>query len=182
MAAGLGAESLAAKFKQGGALGTYRDKWLLLSAADVEAEDRLAKKFGIPLIRAILGSEALNMADILGSWFRNGRSKVNTALSGKGHEVQGSLVFKAGKMERFGDTTRYIAFGSRPERSVEGGYITKRSPSALHFLHEQLWEQRERRGPHFSPDCCALARLHAGCRKHGEAARDLFCGRRRQWA
>ena len=98
MAAGLGAESLAAKFKQGGALGTYRDKWLLLSAADVEAEDRLAKKFGIPLIRAILGSEALNMADILGSWFRNGRSKVNTALSGKGHEVQGSLVFKAGKM------------------------------------------------------------------------------------
>ena len=130
MAAGLGAESLAAKFKQGGALGTYRDKWLLLSAADVEAEDRLAKKFGIPLIRAILGSEALNMADILGSWFRNGRSKVNTALSGKGHEVEGSLVFKAGKMERFGDTTRYIAFGSRPERSVEGEYITKRPPSA----------------------------------------------------
>ena len=129
MAAGLGAESLAAKFKQGGALGTYRDKWLLLSAADVEAEDRLAKKFGIPLIRAILG-EALNMADILGSWFRNGRSKVNTALPGKGHEVQGSLVFKAGKMERFGDTTRYIAFGSRPERSVEGEYITKRPPSA----------------------------------------------------
>ena len=130
MAAGLGAESLAAKFKQGGALGIYRDKWLLLSAADVEAEDRLAKKFGIPLIRAILGSEALNMADILGSWFRNGRSKVNTALSGKGHEVEGSLVFKAGKMERFGDTTRYIAFGSRPERSVEGEYITKRPPSA----------------------------------------------------
>ena len=130
MAAGLGAESLAAKFKQGGALGTYRDKWLLLSAADVEAEDRLAKKFGIPLIRAILGSEALNMADILGSWFHNGRSKVNTALPGKGHEVQGSLVFKAGKMERFGDTTRYIAFGSRPERSVEGEYITKRPLSA----------------------------------------------------
>jgi len=129
MAAGLGAESLAAKFKQGGALGTYRDKWLLLSAANVEAEDQLAKKFGIPLIRAILG-EALNMADILGSWFRNGRSKVNTALSGKGHEVEGVLVFKAGKMERFGSTTRYIAFGSRPERSVEGEYITERPPSA----------------------------------------------------
>ena len=24
--------------------------------------------------------------------------------------------------------------------------------------------------------------LHAGCRKHGGAARDLSCGRRRQWA
>ena len=30
MAAGLGAESLAAKFKQGGALGTYRGKWRAL--------------------------------------------------------------------------------------------------------------------------------------------------------
>ena len=30
--------------------------------------------------------------------------------------------------------------------------------------------------------CSALAPLHAGCRKHGEAARDFFCGRRRQWA
>ena len=28
--------------------------------------------------------------------------------------------------------------------------------------------------------CSALAPLHAGCHKHGEAARDLFCGRRRQ--
>ena len=114
----------------------------------MEAEDRLAKKFGIPLIRAILGSEALNMADILGSWFHNGRSKVNTVLPGKGHEVQGSLVFKAGKMERFGDTTRYIAFGSRPERSVEGKYVTKRPPlrrrrlllllHRLGLLHDQL--------------------------------------------
>ena len=79
----MGAKSLAAKSKQGGALRTYRGKWLLLSAANVEAEDRLAKYYGIPLIRAILGSEALNMADILGSWFRNGRSKANTALPGK---------------------------------------------------------------------------------------------------
>jgi len=45
MAAGLGAESLAAKFKQGGALGSYRGKWLLLSAANVKAEVRLAKKY-----------------------------------------------------------------------------------------------------------------------------------------
>ena len=30
--------------------------------------------------------------------------------------------------------------------------------------------------------CSALAPLHAGCRKHGEAARNLFCGRQCQWA
>ena len=35
---------------------------------------------------------------------------------------------------------------------------------------------------HHHNGCSALAPLHAGYRKHGEAARDLFCGRRRQWA
>ena len=99
MALGLGAESLAAKFKESGGLETYRGKWLLLSAANAETEDRLAKKHGIPLIRAILGNDALDMAEIVGSWFQNYRSKVNMALSGKGHEVQGVLVFKAGKTE-----------------------------------------------------------------------------------
>ena len=44
MALRLGVKSLAAKFKEGGALGTYRGKWLLLSAASAEAEDRLVKK------------------------------------------------------------------------------------------------------------------------------------------
>ena len=38
MAAGLGAESLAAKFKQGGALGTYRGKWLPAEAADTATD------------------------------------------------------------------------------------------------------------------------------------------------
>ena len=33
---------------------------------------------------------------------------------------------------------------------------------------------------HHYNGCSALAPLHAGCHKHGEAARDLFCGRRRQ--
>ena len=35
---------------------------------------------------------------------------------------------------------------------------------------------------HHHNGCSALAPLHAGCRKPGEAVRDLFCGRRRQWA
>ena len=130
MALGLGAESLAAKFKESGGLETYRGKWLLLSAANAETEDRLAKKHGIPLIRAILGNDALDMAEIVGSWFQNYRSKVNMALSGKGHEVQGVLVFKAGKTERFGDSTRYIAFGTRPTKTVQEEYVTKRSSSS----------------------------------------------------
>ena len=60
MAAGLGAESLAAKFKQGGALGTYRAKWLLVEAADTATEGGLAKNHGILLLRAIVG-EPLHM-------------------------------------------------------------------------------------------------------------------------
>ena len=60
MAAGLGAESLAAKFKQGGALGTYRVKWLLVE--DVLAEGGLAKNHWVLLLRAIVG-EPLHMDD-----------------------------------------------------------------------------------------------------------------------
>ena len=36
------------------------------------------------------------------------------------------------------------------------------------------WAKRGNEG------CSALVPLHAGCSKHGEAARDFFCGRRRQ--
>ena len=32
---------------------------------------------------------------------------------------------------------------------------------------------------HHHNGCSALAPLHAGCRKHGEVVRDLFCGQRR---
>ena len=35
---------------------------------------------------------------------------------------------------------------------------------------------------HHHNGCSALVPLHAGCRKHEEAARDLLCGRLRQWA
>ena len=38
------------------------------------------------------------------------------------------------------------------------------------------WAKRGNEG------CSALIPLHTGCSKHGEAARDFFCGRRRQWA
>ena len=58
MAAGLGAESLAAKFMQGGALGTYRGKWLLVEAADTATEDGLAKNHGILLPPGYLGQAA----------------------------------------------------------------------------------------------------------------------------
>ena len=33
---------------------------------------------------------------------------------------------------------------------------------------------------HHHNGCSVLVPLHAGCRKHGEAVRDLFCGRRHQ--
>ena len=62
MAAGLGAESLAAKFKQGGALGTYRVKWLLVKAANTATEGGPAKNHGTLLLRAIVG-EPLHMDD-----------------------------------------------------------------------------------------------------------------------
>ena len=60
MAAGLGAGSLAAKFKQGGALGTYRAKWLLVEDANTAREGGPAKNHGILLLRAIVG-EPLHM-------------------------------------------------------------------------------------------------------------------------
>ena len=65
MAAGLGAESLAARFKAGDGLEGYLGRWLLLEAAggDVEAEDNLATSCQIPLIRIVVG-EKLNMEDI----------------------------------------------------------------------------------------------------------------------
>jgi hypothetical protein len=62
-------------------------------------------------------------------------------------------------------------------------------------LRRSLWlkagsvrqRRRAKTGPTAAPlyhhnGCSAPTPLHAGCHKHGEAARDLFCGRRRQWA
>ena len=65
MAAGLGAESLAAKFKAGEGLEGYFGRWLLLEVAggDVEAGDNLATSRQVPLIRIVVG-EKLNMEDI----------------------------------------------------------------------------------------------------------------------
>ena len=70
MAAGLGTESLAARFKAGDGLKGYLGRWLLLEAAggDVEAEDNPATSRQIPLIRIVVG-EKLNMEDIGTSWY-----------------------------------------------------------------------------------------------------------------
>ena len=62
MAAGLGAESLAAKFRAGDGLKGYLGRWLLLEAAggDVEAGESMATSRQTPLIRTTVG-EKLNM-------------------------------------------------------------------------------------------------------------------------
>ena len=60
MAAGLGAESLAAKFRLGESPDRHYGTWLLLEAADTATEGRLAKNYGVFLLRATAG-EALHM-------------------------------------------------------------------------------------------------------------------------
>ena len=88
MAAGLGAESLAAKFRAGDGLGGYLGRWLLLQVAggDVEAEENLATSRQIPLIRTVVG-EKPNMEDIGTSWYPMGKGGANRALLGAGLEV-----------------------------------------------------------------------------------------------
>ena len=88
MAAGLGAESLAAKFRVGDGLEGYLGRWLLLGAAggDVEAKDTLATSRQIPLIRTVVG-EKLNMEDTGTSWCPMGKGGANRALLGTGLEV-----------------------------------------------------------------------------------------------
>ena len=71
MAAGLGAESLAARFKAGGWAGGLFGPLATTRGAggDVEAEDNLATSRQIPLIRIVVG-EKLNMEDIGTSWYQ----------------------------------------------------------------------------------------------------------------
>ena len=66
MAAGLEAESLAAKSRPGESLDRHCGVWLLLGAADTATEDRPARDHGVPLLRAIVG-EALHMKDFKSS-------------------------------------------------------------------------------------------------------------------
>ena len=70
MAAGLGAESLAAKFRAGDGQEGHLGRWLLLQVAggDVEAEESLATSRQIPPIRTVVG-EKLNMEDIGTGWY-----------------------------------------------------------------------------------------------------------------
>ena len=77
MAPGLGTESLAAKFRSGEPLDMHCGMWLLLEVAGTATEDRLAKKHGILLLRAIMG-ETLHMEDIKSSWFPGGEKGSST--------------------------------------------------------------------------------------------------------
>ena len=88
MAAGLGAESLATKFRARDGLEGHLGRWLLLQVAggDVEAEGILATSRQIPLIRTVVG-EKLNMEDIGTSWYPKGKSVANRTLLGAGLEV-----------------------------------------------------------------------------------------------
>ena len=88
MAAGLGAESLAAKSRAGDGLEGYLGRWLLQEAAggDVEVENNLATSRQIPPIRTVVG-EKLNMGDIGTGWYPKGKSVENRALLGAGLEV-----------------------------------------------------------------------------------------------
>ena len=103
MAAGLGAESLAAKFKAGDGLEGYLGRWLLLQVAggDVEAEDNLATGRQIQPTRTAVG-EKLNMEDIGTSWYPKEGSVANRVLLGAGLEVgdskaaPGVLLVEAG--------------------------------------------------------------------------------------
>ena len=65
MEAGLGAGSLAAKFRASDGLEGYLGRWLLLGevGGGVEAEGNLATSRQIPLIRNVVGGK-LNMEDI----------------------------------------------------------------------------------------------------------------------
>ena len=91
VAAGLGGESLAAKFRAGDGLEGYLGRWLLLQMAggDVEAEENLATCRQIPLIRTVVG-EKLNMENTGTSWYPMGKGGANRALLGAGLEVGGS--------------------------------------------------------------------------------------------
>ena len=81
---GLTAELLAKKFANGGSMERYMGKWLLLSMesqdTDRDAEDQFAELRQIPVIRSLFGSEKINMAEILKSWYPVGKNSVNKRL------------------------------------------------------------------------------------------------------
>ena len=120
MAAGLGAESLAAKFRPGESLGRHCGMWLLLEAADTATEDRPAKNHGSLLLWAIT-SEALRMEDIRSGWFlrRKKGSNTNKQLLSDGLLVGGVKVFKADRAQCFGRKAKCVAFGSKPDVPVK---------------------------------------------------------------
>ena len=93
MAAGLGAESLAARFKAviwaGGLFGPLATTRGV--GGDVEAEGNLATSRQIPFIRTAVG-EKPNMEDIGTSLYPMGKGGANRALLGAGLEVGDSTA------------------------------------------------------------------------------------------
>ena len=121
MAAGLGAESQAAKFRASDGLEGQLGLWLLKEVAggDVEAGGNLTKSRQIPLIRTAVG-EKLNMEDTGTSWYPKGKSVANRALLRAGLEVD-------------------WAFELLRPRVVHGGRMKGRhKPSDLQTHHELL--------------------------------------------
>ena len=80
MAAGLRAGSSAAKFRSGESLGRHCGMWLLLEAADTATEGRLAKNYGVFLLRATAG-EALHMKKSKAAGSREGGRVATPASS-----------------------------------------------------------------------------------------------------
>ena len=70
------------------------------------------------------------MEDIGTSWYPKGRSVANRALLGAGLEVRGVMVFKATNAEGSGRKAKYIAFGTRPTKTVDEDYPMKRRAAA----------------------------------------------------
>ena len=100
MAAGLGAESLAAKFRSGESLDSHCGMWLLLEAADTATGGQPAKNHGTLLLRAIVG-ETPHMEGIKSSWFPGGKkgSNTNKQLLSDGLLVGGVEVYKADRTQ-----------------------------------------------------------------------------------
>lgn len=115
--------SLLAHFAEGGKLSQFCGQWILVEA-NTKTEEKLKKDGVLSLYDVVGGSKVKPF--VLASWFTGQRGSQNKALlSVHGLVVPGSdvRVFKANKLERKGDGSKYIAFGSaRPALDVYTQY------------------------------------------------------------
>jgi hypothetical protein len=184
MAAGLGAESLAARFKAGDGLEGYFGRWLLLEAAggDVEAEDNLATSRQIPLIRIVMG-EKLNMEDIGTSWYPFKKKELQGKTKGSRQSTTVQLPTATRCMQVA------VSMEKLPETCLAGS-----GANGLE-LRRSLWleagsvrqRRRAKTGPAAAP-CTIItaALLSPRCMQVAVSMEKppgtWFCGRRRQWA